>query len=130
MARGLLIAVSRIAPRGVLGRPTGALSLAQDARRRLLHHRKAPAPAGQLARHGRRHDGGAKAATALELMPAVMQAQSRLLGAGANLRGLGCAPTLDHGARAHRRPVVPGRLHQKTSGVGVAGLGDRAAAVT
>ena len=43
-------------------------------------------------------------------------------------RWLGTAP-LDHGAGAQRPPVVPGRLDQEPAGVGVAGLGDRPAAV-
>ena len=129
VAGGLLIGVSRIAPRGVLGRPTGALSLVQDARPGLVHHRKAPAPARQLARHCRRHERRAKAAAALELVPAVVKPEPRLFGAGAHLGALSGAPALDHGAYAQRRSVVPGGLHQEASCVGVAGLGDRAAAV-
>src|SRR3974390_2620005 len=114
VARRLLIADSRIAPRGVRCRPTGALSAPRRWCRCLVHHRKAPAPAGELPGNSGGDDRGTHAPPALELVPALVQAKAFLLGGGACacLGALATSTLLDGGACAQLSPVVPGGLDE------------------
>jgi len=109
-----------------LPRPAGTAWLLKGGGGLVVEDRQRPAPAGQFTSDSHVGDDGLLLAGEEGLPPLV---QSVVAGVAAGLgRWRGEVPAGPHGRAgvAVVAAVVPGRFYQEPSGVGVAGLGDRA----